>query len=220
MNRTFIIVCGLLIAASMSLFAAQSSKRFYLSQDSKAIQEKITDDLSNPLLTLAELIDSVPAFYPHEATQRLVNKQFHLMSVSPDDNRIAFVSGEEDRWLGTIDTQERIYKFILFGKSTKFIDALWSPDSRYLAYAFKGPDRRIVVHMIQPPALDENKPTPMNGWQYLCNKDENLRMVGWNAAKDTTFTFEVLDANGKSLETVALPLHRVVPAGPLKSVGN
>lgn len=220
MNRTFMIFCTLVVAVSMTLFAAQNSKRFYLSADSKSIQEKITDDISNPLLKVEDLMVTVPPFYPHEATQRFINKKFHLISVSPNDKYIAFVSGEVDHWLGTIDTQQRIYKFILFGQKTSFIDALWSPDSRNLAYAFKGPDRRIVVHMIQPPGINEDKPRPMNGWQYVCNKDESLRMVGWNAAKDTTFTFEVVDANGKSLETVALPLHRVAPSGPLKSVGN
>ena len=220
MNRTFIVLCGLVCAASITLFAAQSSKRFYLSADSKSIQEKITDDLSQPLLTMAELIDSVPTFYPHEAGQRFVNKQFHLMSVSPDENHVAFVSGEDDRWLGTIDTQRRIYKFILFGKNTTFLDALWSADSRYLAYAFHGPDRRFVVHMVQPPDSSEDKPHPMNGWQYLANKKENIRIIGWNSAKDTTFAFEVLDSTGKSQEKVVLPLHRKVPAGPLKSAGE
>ena len=208
----------MMVVVAVTTFAAQSSKRFYLSSDAKEIQEVITDKLSSPVLTLAELTDTVPAFYPHEFTQHFVNKKFHMISVSPDDKFIAFVSGEPDQWLGTIDTQRRMYKFILFGKNTNFIDALWSPDSRYLAYAFKGPDRRIVVHMIEPPAVDQVKPRPMNGWQYQANADEYFRAIGWIATgKDTTFAFELLDAKGKAQETIVLPLHRQAPTGPLKS---
>ncbi len=220
MNRTLIVFCGLVLASSIALFAASSSKRFYLSKDSKSILERITEDQTSPLLTMAELTDTVPAFYPHEAGQRLVNKQFHLVSISPDENHIAFVSGEVDHWLGTIDTERRVYRFILFGKETNFYDAIWSPNSRYLVYAFKGPDRRIVVHIIEPPGKDDVKPRPMNGWQYRADKGEELRMVGWNAAKDTTFVFDVIDASGKPQETIALPLRRVAPVGPLKSPGE
>ena len=221
MNRTFLIFVGLIVAVAISAFAAQTSKRFFLSKDATAIQEVITDQINSPILTLKELTDTVPAHYPHEFTQKFINKKFHMISVSPNDKKIAFVSGEPDQWLGVIDTDLRIYKFILFGKNTNFIDALWSPDSRYLAYAFKGPDRRIVVHLVEPPPADQVKPRPMNGWQYQANAEEYLRAIGWKATgKDTTFAFEVLDAKGKGLETINLPLHRQAPAGPLKSQGE
>ncbi len=221
MNRTFLVFVGLFVALAITAFAAQTSKRFFLSQDATSIQEVINPTLNSPILTLTELTDTVPTFYPHEFTQRFNNKKFHMISVSPNEKSIAFVSGEPDQWLGTINTDHRYYKFILFGKNTKFIDALWSPDSRYLAYAFKGPDRRIVVHLIEPPAVDQNKPRPMNGWQFQANADEYLRAVGWKTSgKDTTFAFELLDAKGKAQETINLPLHRQAPVGPLKSEGR
>ncbi len=220
MNRTLAIFVGLLLMISVTMMAAQGSKRFYLSNNATVIEEKIDEQTSQALLSIPQLIDSCPQFYPHSPGQVFVNKEFHMISVSPDDKRIAFVSGEGDQWLGTIDTKERIYKFILFGLQTSFIDALWSPDSRYLAYAFKGPDRRLVLHVIEPPALDQDKPRPMNGWQYNTKYNEKLRMIGWKADKDTAFLFEVLDSTGRSQEKVTLPLHRSVPAGPLKSRGK
>ena len=221
MSRTFCLFCLLLLSISAVVFATQSSKRYFLSSDQTSIEEQVTEKRSSPILTLDELTDSVPAFYPHVAGQKLVNKKFHMVSVSPDDKHIAFVSGETDQWLGTIDAEARTYKFILFGVSTSFIDALWTPDSRYLAYAFKGPDRRIVVHVIGPPPPGENKPIPMNYWFYNTTKNEDLRVSGWQVAgKDTSLAFELLDARGKVQEAVTLPLHRQEQLGPLKSQGK
>lgn len=211
----------LLILVTAALFAGQASKKFFLSADQASIEEQVTSKMTAPILTINELTDSVPAFFPHVAGQRLVNKKFQLVSVSPDNKRIAFASGEVDQWLGTIDAEARTYKFIMFGVSTYFIDALWTPDSRYLAYAFKGPDRRIVVHVIAPPAAGENKPQPMNYWIYNCQNNEGLRVNGWHVAgRDTVLAMDVLDRTGKVQEAVSLPLHREAGAGPLKPKGQ
>ena len=105
MNRTFLIFVGLIVAVAISAFAAQTSKRFFLSKDATAIQEVITDQINSPILTLKELTDTVPAHYPHEFTQKFINKKFHMISVSPNDKKIAFGSGEADQWLGGVDTE-------------------------------------------------------------------------------------------------------------------
>lgn len=213
MTRTLTTIVALLIVGTIAAFAQIKTETFYLSQDQKSIQERITGDLSQPILTLDELTDTIPSFYPHMVGQKLVNERFHRIAVAPGEKHIAFTSGEVDQWLGIIDTEKRTYNFILFGLQTHFIDMAWSQNGYYLAYAFAGPDRRLVLHMIAPPAPGEVKPMPMNGWQYAMTGGEGLRFKGWKPGKEPSFAFDLIDKDGKTLEKFDLPLHR--PAQPI-----
>ncbi|MCC6962501.1 MAG: PD40 domain-containing protein [candidate division Zixibacteria bacterium] len=191
--------------------AGPGSPKIQLNRDSTEIFVRSGENKRTVLLHVSDLADTVPMAFPHSADQRFDNQKFHHMAASPDGKWVAFVSGTDDQWLGVYNCEQQYDKFVVFGIQTRFYDLIWSPDSKYLAYGFKGPDQRLLIHLMEPQGKNDVRPKPMNGWQKLTQSNENLRLVGWKQAADTSFAFEVLDSLGRVSERQEIPLHRPAP---------
>ncbi len=213
MTRQNLTICSalVLILGFATADGAQKSQKILLNRDSTEIYTPTGDNKRALLLHVSDLADTVPVVFPHSADQRFENVKFNHFSVSPDDRWVAFGCGTNDQWVGVYNREQQYNKFIVFGIQTRFYDLLWSPDSKYLAYGFKGPDKRMLIHLLEPPGKNDERPKPMNGWQRITQTGENLRLVGWRQGTDTVFTFEVLDSTGKVTEKQELPLRRETP---------
>ena len=75
-----------------------------------------------------------------------------------------------------------------------------------MAFAFWGPDRRLLTYIISPPAQLDPKPGMLNVWFKLFEQQPQYKAIGWQENGDTSFTFAILDLQGKELERVKLGL--------------
>lgn len=208
MRSRFTFMLILLIAGLSTIVALSQTRRkpfFYLSDDSTSI---MMQGSIYPVTSVGLLPDTVPAYLPRMQKQKFYNKRFHLMSASPDSQFIAFSCGEGDQWVGVMNAREVYMKFLLYSVQTNFLDLSWSPDSRYLAIAYRPPDHRIVVQIVEPPAKLEPQYKPMNAWQTISYNNEQYVPYGWGAVADTIFSFAVHDSLGSELARIDLPFRR------------
>ena len=181
-----------------------SEARFILTYDSL---EVVTREGSQPLLTVNDLEDTVPDIFPHSRNTRFLNKKFHFLAVSPNQQKFAFALGEGDQWLGMYDAADKFERFLAFGIQTTFLTAVWSPDSKHLAYAFHSPDGRLMTYIMQPPDAYSFKPKNLNVWFMNADSGETVRPRGWIEPGDTVYSFDVVDISGELKERVNLNLH-------------
>lgn len=196
------------------------SDEFTLIDDGTAIQRKGS---SEPFIIAKDLPDSVPQQFAHSVYQRFDNRRFHFISVSPSQEYIAFASGEGDQWMGMINTTQKYLKFLIFGIQTTFLGATWSPDNKFLAFSFWGPDRRLLVYITTPPAQMDPKPTYLNVWFKLYDRRPQFKSLGWEESGDTTYNFSISDDTGKEVDNVKMPLYfnaNKIPEHMKKGVGQ
>jgi len=184
----------------------KNTQPYYLSDDSTAIKSAPAGET----VTSIELMpDTVPEYLPRSRFEKFNNKKFHFLAVSPDGNYAAFAAGEGDQWMGVLAPKEEYMKFLLYSIKTNFFGAQWTPDSRYLAFAYHTPDRRYVVQIVRPPEKFEQRYQATNAWQTVSDHGEQMKVDGWKVdGADTNYTFVVSDSAGNVIENVALPVFR------------
>ena len=210
-----IILLTVALATAIVLFAVNRDSvraEFELAENSTAIRRVGSDEA---FIRVTDLSDTVPPQFAHSMYQRFNNQQFHYISVSPDGKKIVFAAGEGDQWLGMIDVEQKYFKFMMFGVMTTFFDGGWSPDSKAYAHALFGPDRRLLITIMEPPKRDDPKPKTLNAWFKFCYGGEQFLNLGWGDPADTFYSFNVLDSVGNEIDVVHLPLH-IDMSRPLK----
>jgi hypothetical protein len=208
MRKWLILGAVVIVAAVVTVYVStqpgpSSTGDFELVNEGTAIR-KVGDNA--PFLRVSDLPDTVPTLFPHAAEQHFQNRKFHFISVSPNQRLIEFASGEGDQWLGMLDSRLRYMKFIVFGVQTTFYPGVWSPDSKFMTYAFYGPDRRLSVYITDPKGPDDPSPQNINVWFKSFYQGEKFQAGEWQWGPDTSFSFTITDAGGKELQKVVLPL--------------
>ncbi len=185
---------------------------YYLDDDSTSI----IDARTGRAITYVTLLpDTVPAYLPRSAYQKFTNKKFHFLEVSPDEQRMAFATGEGDQWMGVFVPGGVYMKFLLYSIQTRFFDPHWTPDSENLAFAYQTPDRRLHIQVIRPPEQFEERYEALNAWQMPRNANQGLRVEGWKVSgADTSLYFVVTDSLGADTDSLSIPLRRVLPPEP------
>jgi hypothetical protein len=204
MPRTVLtaIVALIVVSTGISL-ALNEASDFVLVDNNRAIQ---LIGAGEPFYTVEQLPDTAPTYFPHPKDLRFDNKQFHFLTQSPDKRYLGFASGDSSRWIGIMNLEERYLKFVAWGYYTQFLDITFSPDSKYMAYTFFGPDKRLKVNIIPMPTIESTTPKVTNTWFLVCREGEIYEPTGWSVPGDTVFSFKVSDAEGQLLHDVDLPL--------------
>ncbi len=216
MNYWRIIPLLAIITAAGVLLAGQGSKRYSLSADNRSIMETVAGKAPKILIDATDLPDTVPEAFPRSTTMRFNNSKFNFISVAPNDQQILFCSGDPDGWIGLYLPQSKQVKFLNYGYQSRFFDAIWHGNSKYLAYGLIGPDKRLLLHIIRVPTGNEIKPEYLNAWQAITDTGESLLLGGFGADKDTSFSFDVIKPDGSVSGQFKIPLRRP----PTPKTGN
>lgn len=200
----YIVTAVALLLSVGTLFALNEQGNYTLAQEGRAIQRI---GAPNPFFGVEMLPDTAPPYFPHPEGLKFKNRKFHLLTQAPGKDLLAFSSGEGNEWIGFLDLKERYMKFLGWGVMTQYLDLTFSPDGKYLAYAFHGPDHRTMAVIIPTPDKETAKPQATNTWFQTYRNGEKFVPVGWVLPGDTIYSFTVVDSSGTVLESVDLPLH-------------
>lgn len=204
LTRSVMLTLVILLLAISVALALNQPGDFILVNDDTGIQRL---GAMEPFFSVDQLPTEAPQWYPHPQDLRFVNKKFHWITQSPTKEYLGFASGTGNQWIGIMDLQNRWMKFISWGIETQFLDMTFSRSSKYFAYAFHGPDRRIKINILQVPGRDQDSLHFMNTWFMPTKGGERYVPLGWDAKSDTVFSFEVHDSTGAVLHHVDLNLH-------------
>lgn len=217
-----VLVIPLLLLAGLGLSQEMTSgdkpnRTYYLNEDSTTIINAMT---GKPITSVDMMPDTAPEYVPRSRFQKFDNQKFHFLEVSPNGRYAAFASGEGDEWMGVLAPQDRYMKFLLYSIETRFYGARWSPDSKYLAFAYNTPDRRLHIQIVRPPQRSEPRYEAKNAWQMPRANKEQLIIEGWQIeGSDTSYAFVVQDSLGNELHRGSLSPHRL-PKGPVEDSGE
>jgi hypothetical protein len=204
MIKKAIFATAFLLILAVTLCALNDPGNFVLVESNTAIQRL---GAKQPFMSVAMLPDTIPPYFPHPKDMKLRNERFHLLTQAPEQDLLAFSAGEVNQWIGFMNLKDRFMKFLSWGVQTRYLDLTFSSDGEYLAYAFHGPDRRILTAIIPTPTRETKKPEVTNVWFKTYRNNEQFQPLGWVLPGDTTYSFAILDSLGTRLERVDLPLH-------------
>jgi len=165
-----------------------------------------------PVLTIEDLPKEFPSHVHHmEGATPRHGSRFILASLSPDGERLAFSCGVVHEWVGVFETKSKKLHVITWLFDTPIDQILWSPDSRYFAYAFTAPSGETNVIIV---AFQEQTEEPYvsNSWGSGVESSVIISNLQWSDY-DKILQFDMQQfhiENGKiitekeTLQTIAL----------------